>query len=236
LSILAEPKLLIVETSGRLGHVALARGATLVGSRRLEEARRHARDLAPSVAGLLAEAGYTPGDLDAVVVSRGPGSYTGLRVGIMSAKTFAFATGCALIAVDTFAAIARQVPDDALSVDVLADAQQERVYVQRFARAEPGSKWTATSPLSIQRVSDWSTHTPPAAWISGPGVRVLADRRPEGSCIAPAESWDPQPQSLLDIGLARFLAGERDDLWVVEPLYLRPSAAEEKWNKRQTPV
>ncbi len=72
--------------------------------------------------------------MQAVLVSRGPGSYTGLRVGIMSAKTFAYATGCALIAVDTFAAIALQAPESVARVDVLADAQQDKVYVQSFAR------------------------------------------------------------------------------------------------------
>ena len=236
MSAAAEPKILIFETSGKFGQVALARGVTILGSRRLEEARRHARDLAPAVAGLLVEATWKPQDLDAVVVSRGPGSYTGLRVGIMSAKTLAFATGCALIAPDTFAAIAQQAPAEAVTLDVLADAQQDNVYVQRFARTETGSAWDAVSPLRIQRISDWLTQSAAPAWITGPGVRVLGERRPTGTCSTPAESWDPQPQSLLDIGLTQFLAGKRDDLWTLEPLYLRPSAAEEKWQQCQPHV
>ena len=79
----------------------------------LDESRRHARDLAPAVRDLLAEQGWPARSLEAVIVSRGPGSYTGLRVGIMSAKTLAYATGCALLAVDTFAVIARQAPPEA---------------------------------------------------------------------------------------------------------------------------
>ena len=79
-------RLLLIETSGRVGQVALADGPSVVGVRRLEESRHHARDLAPAVADLLAAASWTPRDLSAVAVSRGPGSYTGLRVGIMSAK------------------------------------------------------------------------------------------------------------------------------------------------------
>ena len=65
--------------------------------RRLDEARRNARDLAPAAAELLQKQGWKPIGLDAVLVSCGPGSYTGLRVGIMSAKTLAYATRCALI-------------------------------------------------------------------------------------------------------------------------------------------
>src|SRR5262249_34304801 len=130
----AEPRTLILETSGRIGYVALAEGGRLRGVRKLDEARPHARDLAPAVRDLLAEAGWTAPTLNAVIVSRGPGSYTGLRVGIMSAKTLAYATGCKLVAIDTFAAIAHQALADVVNVDVLADAQQNRVHLERFAR------------------------------------------------------------------------------------------------------
>ena len=104
------PRLLLIETSGRSGQVALAEGNALLAVRRLDEARHQARDLAPAVADLLAAIGWKPRDIAAIVVSRGPGSYTGLRVGIMSAKTFAYAAGCALLAIDTFAVIAAQAP------------------------------------------------------------------------------------------------------------------------------
>ena len=57
-------------------------------------------------------------------------------------------------------------------------------------------------------------------------------RLPEGISIVAAAHWDPQPQSLLALGLARYQAGQRDDQWTLEPIYLRPSAAEEKWNQR----
>src|SRR5438067_2106851 len=145
------PRLLILETSGRIGLVGLAEGSRLVASRRLDEARRHARDLAPAVAELLKDQKWKPGDVQAVIVSRGPGSYTGLRVGIMSAKTFAYATGCPLLAIDTFAAIAAQAPVEASRVDVIADAQQEKGYVQRFVRAEP-DHWSAASALRILKL------------------------------------------------------------------------------------
>src|SRR5205823_5164828 len=125
-------KLLIIETSSRVGVVAVADEQRILGERRLDEARRHARDLAPSIRDLLGEAGWKPRDLSAVIVSRGPGSYTGLRVGVMSAKTLAYATGCALVGVDTFAAIALQAPAEAAVVDVIGDAQQDKLYVQRF--------------------------------------------------------------------------------------------------------
>lgn len=222
-------RVLILETSGRTGQVALADGRALLQVRRLDETRRHARDLAPTVADLLSAQGWKPRDVQALFVSRGPGSYTGLRVGIMSAKTFAYATGCALVAIDTFAAIALQAADVA-AVDVLADAQQDKVYVQRFSRTS--TSVTAITPLAIEMFPDWLAKRDGEAAITGPGLAKLANRLPAGTHIISADLWDPQPASLLRLGLDRYESGARDDLWSLEPLYLRPSSAEEKWERK----
>jgi tRNA threonylcarbamoyladenosine biosynthesis protein TsaB len=229
----AELRLLILETSGRAGQVAVAEGAVLRAVRRLDEALRHARDLAPAVADLLASQGWKPRDIHAVVVSRGPGSYTGLRVGTMSAKTFAYATGCALIALDTFAVIAAQAPPEVAGLDVLADAQQERVYVQRFTRPAAGADPQPATPLAIRPFVEWLAQRDPASWVSGPALRALRQRLPEGVPAAEPERWDPQAETLLRLGLACYREGERDDLWSLEPLYLRPSAAEQQWRGGQ---
>jgi tRNA threonylcarbamoyladenosine biosynthesis protein TsaB len=219
----SSPRLLILETSGRTGQVAVALGEDLRAVRRLEESRRHARDLAPAVAELLAGQGWGPRDLHAVIVSRGPGSYTGLRVGVMSAKALAYATGCALLAVDTFAAVALQTPADAARVEVLADAQQDKVYVQPFGKA--GDDWQPLAPLAVRPFADWLSAKEPGAWVTGPGLAKWEERLPPGVLVVPRECWDPQPQSLLRLGLARYRGGERDDPFAVEPLYLRPSSA-----------
>jgi tRNA threonylcarbamoyladenosine biosynthesis protein TsaB len=224
-----EPRLLIVETSCAVGQVALAEGPRLLGAHRLDESRRHARDLTPAVRDLLAAQGWRPRDLHGVVVSRGPGSYTGLRVGIMSAKALAYATGCALLAVDTFAAIARQAPDEALSLHVLADAQQNKIYLQWFRREAPGAEFTPALPLAIHPVDEWLPCLAAGTWVSGPGLRKHESRLPQDVRVVEPGRREPQPESLLHLGLERYLRGERDDVFGVEPLYLRPSSAEEQW-------
>lgn len=225
----AGPRLLILETSGRVGQVAVAAGEVLCAVRRLDEARRHARDLAPAVRDLLAGQGWRPRDVDAVVVGRGPGSYTGLRVGIVSAKAFAYATGCALVALDTFAVLAAQAPRAAERLDVLADAQQDRVYVQGFARPARGEPPQPATPLRIEPFADWLAAREPGAWVTGPGLRVQRQRLPAEARVVDEGLWDPQAESLLRLGLAAYRAGARDDVWTLEPLYLRPSSAEEQW-------
>ncbi len=219
------PRLLLLETSGRVGHVALADGTALLAARQLDETRRQARDLAPAVADLLAAVGWKPRDVSAVVVSRGPGSYTGLRVGIMSAKAFAYAVGCPVLAIDTFAAIAWQAPEEASPLDVIADAQQQKVYLQRFEHHQP------ISPLTIRPVAEWVTDSP-AAWVSGPALHLHRARLPGNMRPVDESVWEPRPESLLELALKRWAAGERDDLFAVEPLYLRPSSAEEQWQAR----
>jgi tRNA threonylcarbamoyladenosine biosynthesis protein TsaB len=219
------PRFLLLETSGRSGHVALAEGESLLSTRRLDEARHQGRDLAPAVADLLAAAGWKPREVSAVVVSRGPGSYTGLRVGIMSAKAFAYAAGCALLAIDTFAVIAALAPADADPLDVIADAQQQRVYLQRFERGRPASA------LVIRPAPEWLADAP-APWASGPALRLHNAHLPSHVRAVEESLWEPRPESLLALALRRWNAGERDDLFAVEPLYLRPSSAEEQWRGR----
>jgi tRNA threonylcarbamoyladenosine biosynthesis protein TsaB len=229
--IMPKSRWLILETSGQVGQVALAVGDQLCAQRNLDAARRHARDLAPAVGEMLAEQGWKPRELTGVFVSRGPGSYTGLRVGIMSAKTFAYATGCALIAVDTFAAVAWQAPFEAEHLEVIGDAQQDKLYVQQFTRA--GDKgFRAVNPLSILPFADWLDRRDPACWLSGPGLHRFATRLPEDCRVVEAGYWDAGVSALLQIGLDRYERGERDDPWTLEPLYLRPSSAEEQWAKR----
>jgi tRNA threonylcarbamoyladenosine biosynthesis protein TsaB len=147
----------------------------------------------------------------------------------MSAKAFAYATGCRLIAVDSFMAVACQAPNQVTHLRVIADAQQDKIYEQSFSRAGPTSAWKPDSPLAIRAFTEWLRSQAHGGWISGPGLRQYADRLPAGAQLVPEKDWDPQPQSLLAIGLTRWSAGEWDDAWKLEPLYLRPSSAEEKW-------
>jgi tRNA threonylcarbamoyladenosine biosynthesis protein TsaB len=107
--------------------------------------------------------------------------------------------------------------------------------VQRFARSGPAGRWQAETALRIQTLDDWLTQREQDVWVSGPGLHIHGGRLPTHIPVARAEAWDPQPESLLQIGLARYRAGDRDNLWAVEPLYLRLSAAEEQWQARLTP-
>jgi tRNA threonylcarbamoyladenosine biosynthesis protein TsaB len=149
----------------------------------------------------------------------------------MSAKTMAYATGAAIIAVEGFQAIASQAPGDVALIDVIADAQQDRMYHQSFRRETSGGAVSATSKLVIQPFAAWLTSRAASTWVSGPGLYRFRERLGTTIHVIEATRWDPTPEALLAISLARFRAGQPDSVVSLEPLYLRPSSAEEKWDK-----
>lgn len=226
-----EAKYLLIETSVAVGQVGLALGSRVLIERQLDIQHRHNRDLAPAVADLLQGAGWRPRDLHGVIVSRGPGSYTGLRVGIMSAKTLAYATGCRLIPVDTFACIARQAPPQVGLLDVIADAQQGQVYTQTFVRELQTQKWQSASELIIEPLTTWLARRQPLAWATGPAVVTFAKQVNGQTNLVPTQHCLPRLESMLQEAIEHGSALSGAELLTCEPLYLRPSSAEEKWTK-----
>ncbi len=214
---------LVIETSGRQGQVGLVYGGEVGGRVVLDPARRHARDLAPAVAQLLDESGLSLGDLTGVMVSIGPGSFTGLRVGVMSAKMAAYAAGCRLRAVETFAAIAEQAPPEAERLWVIGDALRGELHAQRYVRRE--GVWHPDTPLAVVPRPQWLAQLA-GEWISGPAVPLVTSELPAGCRVVPAESQSPTVAGVYTAGCRRPDLGH-EELFALEPLYVRPSYAEE---------
>lgn len=223
-----------LETSGLVGGVALRREGELLEERSLGEAgRRHAQSLVLELHELLRAHGAKPLDVTAIAVSKGPGSFTGLRVGLVCAKTFAYATGCQFVAVDTFDAIADNCPLDVRDVWVVENAQRGDFFAGRYLRDAAGS-WRQAAPIQTVAAEEWLAARTPDETVTGPGLahadlqsvraRLLTDEavaRPRAGAVARLG------QSKL---LARDAASSPDDFdfWKAVPIYIRPSAAEEK--------
>jgi tRNA threonylcarbamoyladenosine biosynthesis protein TsaB len=228
---------LLIETSGRAAHIGLALNGAIVDSRVLSEARRHARDLAPAVDEMLKAAGLEPAEVSHVIVGLGPGSYTGLRVGIISAMTFSYATKAVLIGVPTFETLAAAALAEVDRVMVIADAQQSRIYQQCFGKTSDGKQPAELTPLQVLSLDELCMASPAASAVTGPGLYKLATSLPPGLRPMPASLWEAQLESLFRLGLARVAAGRTDHLYGLAPIYMRPSAAEEQWKgKGNAPV
>ena len=217
---------LILETSGRTGTVGVAVGEAVIASRSLDGAKRHNRDLVPTCAELLAEAGFTAKQLAGVMVGLGPGSYTGLRVGLMAAKGFAMATGCAVVAVPTFHTLAAQAPAVWPFVEVIGDALQGTIYRQRFGGVPANGLRLPLGELEILPFVEWMAALDTEAGVTGPGAEQFRDRLDVYS-VAVTADCHPRVETVLRVG--RTVAPlARPEWYAVEPLYLRGSSAEEK--------
>lgn len=135
------PWLLALESSTPYGGAALLKDGVSVDAIRLEEGLRHGRELVSSAALLLEKHGIAPGALRGVAVSEGPGSYTGIRVGVMAAKALAYGAGIAMASVSSLAALAQTAKEAGLaaegdSVFLLQDARRDEVYAGLYRIAD----------------------------------------------------------------------------------------------------
>jgi tRNA threonylcarbamoyladenosine biosynthesis protein TsaB len=228
--------LLALDTSTERAAIALAT-ATGLYLAVTDAARRHGRDLIPRLGALLTEAGLGAGDLDVVAVGLGPGSYTGLRVGVTAAKTLAYATGATLLGLDSLEVVGRNAPAQAMRVSVVADAQRNEVYVADFVREEPGHPLALSRDSHVELLSAWLAGLEPGVLVLGPGLTSARIRAavPAGF-VTPDPAWNyPEGSRLIASARAVWASGRRENHWLVEPRYLRRSAAEEQWDARRRP-
>ena len=101
--------ILAVETSGRLGSVAIAQGPKLLDEKQFSGPMRHSAEVFPAIVGLLKQFDKKPADIEQIYISVGPGSFTGLRIAVTLAKTMALANGARIVPVDTLDCIAANV-------------------------------------------------------------------------------------------------------------------------------
>jgi tRNA threonylcarbamoyladenosine biosynthesis protein TsaB len=216
-------RVLVLETAGKVGQAALIAGEAVVAESKLGEERRRASDLALVVDELLRTVGWEPTNLTAVVVGLGPGSYTGLRVGLASAKALAYAVGCRFFGVETFASIAMRAPEG--SVSVIADALQGKLFRRDYRRS--GETLEPAGPLEVIAASDWLGSLQPGTRVTGPAAGLWNSKLPGGVTIVSAAERDPRPADLLTVARSCPWA-VTTDMWTAEPFYLRGSSAEEK--------
>jgi tRNA threonylcarbamoyladenosine biosynthesis protein TsaB len=224
-------RILALETSGTGGSVAAFDGDTLLVERVLTAGQRSAQALAPAIAQTLADAGWQSRDVQLVAVTRGPGSFTGLRVGVTTAKLFAYAVGCEVLGVNTLEVIAAQAPQQAQRLVAAIDAQRQEVYLGSFARDAAGL-WQWCGEPAIVPIDDLLAHATGDTMLSGPALSRLSQPLPPEHLIAPRETWSPTAASVGRVAARHHAAGQRDDPFTLLPLYLRRSAAEEKLEER----
>jgi tRNA threonylcarbamoyladenosine biosynthesis protein TsaB len=228
--------LVAIDTSTTRAALAVLTGEGGVHLATPDPSARHGRALVPAIGALLTEAGLAPEDLDGIVVGLGPGSYTGLRIGLTAAKTLAYALGTPLFGFDSLELLARAAPIDAKRVSVIADAQRSDVYTAEFTRASRGDPLMRSAPTRIIPLVRWANELAHETFVLGP---VLAGETRPAMIPAyavlpddPVVHW-PDAKRLAEIAREASRTGHREDPYFLEPVYLRRSAAEDQWERRE---
>jgi tRNA threonylcarbamoyladenosine biosynthesis protein TsaB len=209
-----------LETSARPPSVALRVGSE-EHARELGEARRHASDLLPTLAGMLEERGATPRDLELICVGTGPGSYTGLRVGIATALGLARGAGAELVSVPSVEALAFDLLAPGEEGTVLLDARARELYVARYRHDGDG----VTEVLAPRVTTAQELELPSSGPILGDATVAEAAGLNEEQRARLVTGRPPRADAVLALGLARHERVGATPLSEVEPLYLRPFAA-----------
>jgi tRNA threonylcarbamoyladenosine biosynthesis protein TsaB len=226
-------RILALETSGYSGDVALLEEDRVVAEFPLPEEKRTAQMLAPGIAEALATAGWQPRDVNLVAVTIGPGSFTGLRVGVTTAKTYAYAAGCEVLGIDTLEVLAAQVTqgvEETATLWAVLDAQRQQLFASQFCIDH--GQWKVSVPAQIYDQSEFLTQLAPQTLVTGSGLAKFSNQLPAGAKMTNQQDWPPRAVTVGRLAWRDYQAGRRDDLWRLAPHYLRPSAAEEQQNRR----
>lgn len=235
---------LAIETSSLRGSVAVGLAGKLLAEAVVPAPRRHGLELLPTIARLSEEYALAPDQLGRVYVSLGPGSFTGLRMGIATARMLARATGAKLVGVASLAVLARNAledPDfDSIStgqthVAACVRLRTDSVYAQLFEQRNDRL-------MAIEEASECPIESLGANWRSiacgrGPGpVRVYGelelDDASDKVTVAPDSLRIPHAACLWALGESLADQGKYTDSAALLPLYVRPPEAVEVWEAK----
>ena len=213
---------LAVDTSTLHAGVALWRDGRVLGERR-RVVTTHSEALLPMIDELFAEAALAPADVDAIACGAGPGSFTGLRIGLATCKGLCFALQKPLVMVPSLAALAARAPDGRVlgTIDAFKGEVYAAVFAVRAGVPELEGAERVLPPAKLQSTLDG------VDGMLGSGADPIA--RALGPAAAPRrldQEAGPRPGDVARLAALRAARGDYDDVASAAPAYIRPSEAE----------
>ena len=222
-------RLILIETSTALCSAALAEDGVITSYRESSAPKAHASLTAVFIQEMLEEKGLTIADCDAVCVSKGPGSYTGLRVGVSTAKGLCFGSGKPLIAISTLDILVAQaqIPEDLKYIVPMVDARRMEVYAAVYEIAgQAGNdvrQITETAPAIIDENSYSDILEKGKVLFIGDGAGKCADviKHPNATFL---QCW-PKASAMLEPAMKAYKEKRFEDVAYFEPFYLKEFVA-----------
>lgn len=215
--------LLAIETSSRLLSVAALEGDRLAASYELLADYPHAVEL-PSAVSRVLKAAQTPlGEVEAIAVDIGPGSFTGLRIGLAFVKALAFSAKKPVIGVPSLDVLAAQIAFSSFPVCPILDAKQRNVYAALYDVT--GATPVKRTDYLLAPVDEVLKRIASPTVFVGDGCALYGERiktRCPCAQFAASELWLPRAATLGRLGQARLAQGQRDDPGALSPMYLYP--------------
>jgi len=224
-------KVVGIETSCSIGSVAVCSGNTIIGRQTFGKASNHGKEIVSSLEAVFNEIKWKPNDIDLIAVSIGPGSYTGLRIGVTCAKALAYGLGKPVIDVPTLDVLAENIKDDVKHICPVIDAKRKRVYACIYERNNNKNKMI--TDFLIITPDELKAILPESTLIFGDGVAPYKEIFTQKN-ITIEEDKKPgiaEAVNVARLGLERYEQGERCEINSLIPLYLRKSEAEERPEK-----
>ncbi len=222
---------LAIETSAKTATLALEKDGR-VELAELGPDPRHGRSVAAGIAALLERSGVQPPSIDRIAVAVGPGGYSGLRIGVATAKSLAFVLGKPLVGVDSLAALAARPEAPAGALVAAIDAGRGAVYAARFDKRPDGTLVERAAPefFDAEAVLALARSIDRAEFVAGDGLPVLSAA---GAGAFGRADLAPTAAQVLALARIRDPDGTPAPGDDVLPRYLRPSEAERLWRRRQ---
>ena len=222
-------KILAVDTSTALGSIALVDGPVIRAEFALNVGATHNQRLLPGIHRLLTEVGWPLEDLDGLAIGLGPGSFTGLRIGMSVMKGLAFATGKPLAGVPTLDALAANVAFAPWTICPVMDARKGEVYTALY-RGDEGHDLERLTPYQVMKPQRLAEFIGGKAVVVGDGLRrygdVLAAGLGDRLVPAPAHLNAIRGATIGWLAMERLRRGLAEELSTCTPLYIRTSEAE----------
>ena len=210
--------LLAVDTTSRYGSVALLTGGELRGEVRLVESGAHSRTLFPAIELLLRVAGLAPGDVDAYAAAVGPGSFTGVRIGVSTVQGLALASGRPVLGLTSLEALAGRMQGAAGALVAMVDAYRDQVYVAVYDGADLRER---VAPVAVTPEA-WLADAPAGAAFLGDGALKYREQiralRPDA--VFPDKSLF-LASTIARLAAPRLARGEGHEAAALRPVYLR---------------
>lgn len=230
--------IIAIDTSSQVSSVAVLSHERVAAEISMQGALTHSETLMPHIETALRMARVKKEELAGIAVSIGPGSFTGLRIGLAAAKMMSYALRIPLVGVPTLEALAYHAMCEGVRLVPMMDAQKGNVYTEEFAWTWDGGKPILHSvcPLRILPRDELLASlagTEMPVLLMGDAMQKAPDvPLPAGVRLAPIHTRMPRAACVGLAGLVRLARGAADDAMTLEPLYLRRSEAEVLWEKR----